>query len=295
MSQFIRQSTVNTVQMGPAVSNLTGLAMNSLTHPPSAIYLSKNGGVFAVKSDTNTAYHNRDGYYPVPLNTTDTDTAGRLRLEVTDNSALPLWEDYTVVPGPVYDWLIAGTNTLNVGTAAVASSLAAGAITAGTLAANAIAAAAIATGALTAAKFAAGAIDDAAFAVGGLPNSVWTRPTRELTALEVAGIANSVWGRPTRAITDKDSFNLAADQSGVTIGTVNNVPGAAASVEYYPVTNSLRVIDMQRIGHAVMAGTSTGGGTTLPRFFEPGVAVPVVQATVDTDGNRRLVSLTPGY
>ena len=275
MSQFIRQSTVNTVQMGPAVSNLPGLAMNSLPHPPSAIYLSKNGGVFAVKSDTNTAYHNRDGYYPVPLNTTDTDTAGRLRLEVTDNSALPLWEDYTVVPGPVYDWLIAGTNTLNVGTAAVASSLAAGAITAGTLAANAIAAAAIATGALTAAKFAAGAIDDAAFAVGGLPNSVW--------------------GRPTRAITDKDSFNLAADQSGVTIGTVNNVPGAAASVEYYPVTNSLRVIDMQRIGHAVMAGTSTGGGTTLPRFFEPGVAVPVVQATVDTDGNRRLVSLTPGY
>lgn len=422
MTSYIRQGTANTVMLGPVVSNLTGLAYNSLAIAPSALYLSKNGGLFAVKGDTNTAYHNRDGYYPVPLNTTDTGTAGRLRLQMTANSVLPVWEDYTVVPGPVYDWLIAGTSTLNVGAIAYANSLPG---------LNAVATSvwqnptrtltalevpgignsvwATPTRALTdksnfnlAANqggVTIGTVTDITNAVTvgtnndktgyalapGMENSIWSYPTRELTAIALPGLPASVWNNPTRALTDKDNFNLAADQSGVTIGTVNNValpglpssvwanptrdltaialpglpssvwasptraltdkadfnlaadqsavtvgtvtdvtnavtagalpaglantvwnnptreltaiamPGIGNSVWYYPVTNSLTARDIQRITLAVVAGPSTGGGTVLPRFFAEGVATPVVQGTVDSDGNRLLVILSPAY
>lgn len=51
--------------------------------------------------------------------------------------------------------------------------------------------------------------------------------------------AQQVWEYATRGLTDESGFSLAADQSGVTIGTVNTLTGHAAQTgDSYAITNS---------------------------------------------------------
>jgi len=109
-----------------------------------------------------------------------------------------------------------------------------------------------------------------------------------------------VWNYTTRALTDKSGFSLAADQSGVTIGTVNNVGDktgyelSASGVDAIlddVLEGTLTVRQAMRIILAAAAGKSTGGGTGTIYFRDLADTKNRIKATVDSNGNRTSVTL----
>ena len=137
---FLKQSTSATIILGPFVDSVDGVtAETGLTIAQADVRLSKNGGAFAQKNDSNAATHMENGYYACALNTTDTNTLGRLRVAVSESGALPVWRDFLIMPANVWDSLL-GADRLQVHV----DELTAGIITAAALAADAITAAKVA-------------------------------------------------------------------------------------------------------------------------------------------------------
>lgn len=142
---ILKQSTAATIKLGPFVDDTDGkTAETSLTISQADIRLSKNGGDFAQTNNAAGATHDELGYYDVPLDTTDTDTLGRLRVAVSKAGALPVWQDFVVVTANVYDTLCS-TDKLDVNVAEMAS----GIITATVIATDAIDADALKADAVT--------------------------------------------------------------------------------------------------------------------------------------------------
>jgi len=118
--RFLKQSTAATVNLGPFIDDSDRKTpKTSLTIDYNSIYLSKNGGSFNVKNNLSAAEHSSGGHYLCSLNTTDTNTLGTLRMFANITGALPVWEDFMVVPAVVYDALIAGSDNLNVNVAEI--------------------------------------------------------------------------------------------------------------------------------------------------------------------------------
>lgn len=123
MTTFLKQSTAVTVEVGPFLDDTDGkTAETGLTITQPDIRLSKNGGTFAQKNSAGTASHMENGYYAVALDTTDTDTVGRLRLHIAESGALPVWMEFMVLPANVYDSLVGDTDTLDVNVTSIDSS-----------------------------------------------------------------------------------------------------------------------------------------------------------------------------
>lgn len=163
---WVRQSTATTLVLGPFVDNVDGFtAETALTITNTEVLLSKNAGAFAAKSETTSLTHMSNGHYSCLLNTTDTNTLGKLRVIVNETGALPIWLDLEVVPAMIYDSQILGTDRIDVNiTHALDVAWASGAIAAGVLASNSIVAATLASGTITSTKFATGAITSSTFA-----------------------------------------------------------------------------------------------------------------------------------
>lgn len=109
---FIKQSTTTTISLGPFVDDTDGKTAEtglSLT-----VYLVKNGAAAAARNSATAISHDRDGYYRVELNGTDTATPGLLRALASPAGALPVWRDLVVLPANVYDSLIGGSDRLQV-------------------------------------------------------------------------------------------------------------------------------------------------------------------------------------
>lgn len=110
---FLKQSTAATLRLGPFVDETDAKTPETgLTIAQADVRLSKAGGAFAQKSDTGSATHDENGFYAVPVNTTDTGTVGRLRAFVLKSGALPVWQDYFILPAAIYDWLTGGAAPL---------------------------------------------------------------------------------------------------------------------------------------------------------------------------------------
>ncbi|MCP5414985.1 MAG: hypothetical protein H6961_10305 [Chromatiaceae bacterium] len=123
MTQLLKQSTAATVKLGPFVDSTDGVtAETALTISQADIRLSKNGGAFAQTNNATGATHDENGYYGVPLDTTDTNTLGRLRVAVNESGSLPVWQDFMVVNANVYDSLIGGSDNLQVDTVQIEGS-----------------------------------------------------------------------------------------------------------------------------------------------------------------------------
>ena len=121
MAQWIKQSTASTIKLGPFLDDTDGKPPETgLTISQADIRLSKNGGAFAQSNNTAGATHNENGYYDVPLNATDTNTLGTFRVAVSKSGALPVWQDYMVVPANVWDSMF-GASTLNVNVSTMSS------------------------------------------------------------------------------------------------------------------------------------------------------------------------------
>lgn len=111
---YLRQSTSATINVGPFVDALDGdTPETSLVISASEVRLAMNGAPNVAKNDSTSAVHDENGYYIITLDTTDSGTAGALRVSVDKTEALPVWEDFTVLPVNIYDSLIVGTDTLD--------------------------------------------------------------------------------------------------------------------------------------------------------------------------------------
>lgn len=113
---MIRQSTAVILKLGPFVDSTDGsTAETGLTIAQGDIQISKNGGAYAQTSDAApTTTHDADGWYPIPLTTTDTGTLGKIKVQVAMAGALPVWWEDTVVTANVYDSLVASGDLLEV-------------------------------------------------------------------------------------------------------------------------------------------------------------------------------------
>lgn len=121
---WLKQSTAVILKMGPFVDSTDGVtAKTGLTIAQGDILISKNGGAFAQTSAASpTTTHDADGWYPIPLTTTDTATLGTIKVQVTMAGALPVWQECMVLPAVVYDALVLGTDYLEVDAMAVSGS-----------------------------------------------------------------------------------------------------------------------------------------------------------------------------
>lgn len=118
MSRLLKQSTAITLRYGPFVDSTDGVTPETgLTISQADVRLSKAGGAFAQKNDATAGTHDENGWYSLPLNTTDTGTLGSLTVAVNESGALPVWEHFMVVPANVFDSLVSGSDKLDTGVA----------------------------------------------------------------------------------------------------------------------------------------------------------------------------------
>ncbi len=111
---YLKQSTAATIKLGPFVDDSDGkTAKTGLTISQADIRLSKNGGDIAQTNNSAGATHDELGYYNVPLDTTDTNTLGTLKVIVSESGALPVFADFMVITAEAYDTLC-GTDHFTV-------------------------------------------------------------------------------------------------------------------------------------------------------------------------------------
>lgn len=101
---WLKQSTAVTVPIGPIVDSTDGAtAETGFTISQADIRLSKNGGAFAQTNNATGASHMENGWYGVPLDTTDTNTLGELIVNIAESGGLQVWARFMVVPANVWD------------------------------------------------------------------------------------------------------------------------------------------------------------------------------------------------
>jgi hypothetical protein len=115
MMRPLRQSTATTLLLGPFLDSTDGVtAETALTIAQADVQLWKEGGTtLAQKGEATSCTHRSAGYYTCPVNTTDTNTLGTLVVTVAESGAIPVRQDYTVLPANVYDSLVLGTDSLS--------------------------------------------------------------------------------------------------------------------------------------------------------------------------------------
>lgn len=102
---YLRQSTAVDFALGPFLDETDGkTAETALTLTQPDIRLKKNAAAWAQKNAAQTLSHEENGYYEVALDTTDTNTLGLLSIAVHESGALPVRQDYLVVPAEVFDF-----------------------------------------------------------------------------------------------------------------------------------------------------------------------------------------------
>ena len=124
--QPLRQSTAVTVLIGPFLDSTDGNTVeDGLTISQADVRLSKNGGNMAQKNEASNATHDELGFYSCPLDATDTNTLGRLKLVVHESGALSVWHDFVIMAASPYDSLVSEYDYLDVNTVEGGSSAAA--------------------------------------------------------------------------------------------------------------------------------------------------------------------------
>ena len=88
-----------TIKMGPFI-DISGDIVTGLTINQADVKLSKNDGVIDPKNDAGAAVDQGDGWYNIPINTTDTGTIGNLLVMIEVAGALPVWRMLEVKDSP---------------------------------------------------------------------------------------------------------------------------------------------------------------------------------------------------
>lgn len=260
MARWLKQSTSVDVPIGPFLDDTDGkTAETTLTITQPDIRLKKNGGNWAQKNAAQTLTHEENGNYEVTLDTTDTDTLGLLRLHVAESGALPVFEDFIVLPANVYDALVLGSDFLQIDVAQFGNAngtFASGRPEVntthwgGTAVATAVvlAAANIASDAITAAKIAAGAFTSTKFASGAF-DAVWSVTTRTLSS--ISALASEI----------RTAIGLASANLDTQIATLGTAAGQTT------INNNVLVVAARLLSLAFTTGSvAADGGNTASTF-----------------------------
>lgn len=231
---FLRQTTTTTVSLGPFVSATDGKTPVTDLYTGGAnamtVYLSKNGGTAAARNSATSITYDRDGYYRVELNTTDTATAGLLEVFTNATGALPVWRHMVILTANNYDSLIAGSDALQVH--------------ANELTPNLITATALAT--------------DAGSEIAA---AVWANAARTLTATldpNAATIAAAVWNALRASHTAAGSFG-----EGVVAAAVSDKSGYSLSTAgISAVQSGLSILTAAQVNAEADAALADAGVTT---------------------------------
>jgi len=104
---YLQANTAVDVLIGPFIDDTDGkTAETALTLSQADIKLSKNGQALTQKNDDTAAAHDANGYYNCELNATDTNTEGTLTLIVHETGALPVRHDFMVLSQAAYTSLV---------------------------------------------------------------------------------------------------------------------------------------------------------------------------------------------
>lgn len=110
--QFLKANMAVTLKIGPFLDDTDGkTAETELTIAQADVRISKNGADIIPKNEATSCTHDELGIYGCPIDTTDTNTEGRLQLWVHKTGALPVFHEYTVVNANVYDSLFVAAGT----------------------------------------------------------------------------------------------------------------------------------------------------------------------------------------
>lgn len=209
---------------------------------------------------------------------------------------------------------LASTNNIASGTITTVSgnvtgsvgSIASGGITSASFGAGAINAAAIAADAIAASSLAADAVTEIATAV-------WANGTRTITGGTITtytgdtpqtGDCFARLGAPAGASVSADVAAVKADTtsilddtgtSGVVVasGSKTGYTLAAAGLDSVVIESGLNARQALSLQAAALAGILSGAATTTVTIKGAGVATTRIIATVDSDGNRSALTLTP--
>lgn len=303
MARWLKQSTSVDVPIGPFVDQTDGFtAETGLTLTQPDIRLKKNAGNWAQKNASQTLSHEENGYYEVTLDTTDTNTLGLLRLAVNESGALPVWEDFLVVPANVWDSLF-GSDVLDVSMTQILGTAVSTPATAGILDVNVKNIdndAASASGTVTfpnatlasTTNITAGTITTATnvTTVNGLAAGVITAASIAADAITDAKVASDV---TIASVTGA----VGSVTAGVTVTTNNDKTGYRLSAtgvddvldEAVEGTRTLR--QMLRGFASALLGKVSGMATNAPIFRDIDDSKNRITATTDADGNRSAITL----
>lgn len=277
---WLKQSTAITVKIGPFLDDTDGkTAETALTISQADVRLSKNGGNYAQKNEATSCTHDELGEYDCSLDTTDTNTLGRLRLMVQESGALPVWHDYMVVPANVWDSLF-GADKLQVHADEItaglitAAAVATGAIDADAIAANAITSSEIADGAITAAKIAANAITSTELADGAITAAKIATDaigSDELAATAAQEIADQVWDEAKSGHVAGGSFGeeIQAHSLSSEIAALNDLSAAEVNTE---VDTALSDIDLDHLIQVTAGAEEPTDGSYLDQIMHKDVS-----------------------
>lgn len=116
MAMWLRQSTASQeILLGTFVDSTDGnTAETGLTIANTDIQLWKEGATSESNKNSGGATHIASGRYYCVLDGTDTDTLGKLEVNVHVSGALAVRREFMVLPANVYDSLVLGTEWLTV-------------------------------------------------------------------------------------------------------------------------------------------------------------------------------------
>lgn len=317
MGFWLKQSTAVTVKMGPFVDETDGkTAETALTISQADIRLSKNGGAYAQTNNSAGATHDEKGNYGVPLDTTDTNTLGTLRVHIHESGALPVWQDFMVVPANVWDSFF-GADRLQVHV----DEMTAGIITATVLAADCITAAKVAADVTTEIQSGLATtahvqevedkVDTVDTVVDAIKLSTDNLPSDPADASVIAGLIAALEAK-VDIIDDLLDTEVAAILAAVDTevaaikAKTDNLPAAPAATGDIPTAaqNADALLDRAngvetsytprqalRLILSSLVGKLSGAATTTVAIRDVGDTKNRISATVDADGNRTAVTL----
>jgi hypothetical protein len=323
--QYLKQSTATTIAIGPFLDDTDGKTPETgLTISQADVILNKhNSTTFAQKNDATSATHRSNGWYTVPIDTTDTNTLGRLVVAITETGALPVWHTFEVLAANIYDSLVGGGANLKIDVETIKTQTvtAAGAVT--VLASVGTAATSTAqtgdsfvrigapAGASVSADVAAVKADTAAIktktdflpsATAGAAGGVFIAGTNAATTITTALTAN---------ITGNLSGSVGSVTAAVTVGTNNDktgygLSGAAVQAIWDALTSALTTVGSigKKLADWVIGTAQTGdsfarlgapvGASISADVAAVKAAIVTVQADTDDIQTRLPAALVSG-
>jgi hypothetical protein len=106
--KFLKQSTAVTIVIGPFLDDMDGKTPETaltVANIDADLYkgATKSDLTLTLSGGNNDCVHIANGFYSLELTTGNVDTLGSLKLAFNVAGALPVWEDFIVLPAAVYD------------------------------------------------------------------------------------------------------------------------------------------------------------------------------------------------